>query len=95
MFRLLFWYVPPRKFLSALRFTPLLTFPFTHFPPLPQFHGESRSSGGNAINGKIFKVSGANLDVVETIVSGLPVADMDHGKQPFKPGPVDFTILNQ
>ena len=44
------------------------------------FHGESKSSSGAAINGRILKVSGANLDVVETVIKGLPVSDHDHGK---------------
>ena len=44
------------------------------------FHGESKSSSGTAINGKISRVSGANLDIVEDIITGLPVCDLDHGK---------------
>ena len=44
------------------------------------FHGESKSSSGAAINGRVLKVSAANLDVVETLVQGLPVSDHDHGK---------------
>ena len=43
------------------------------------YHGESKSSSGTAINGKVSRVIGANLDVVEDIVSGLPVCDSDHG----------------
>lgn len=43
------------------------------------FHGESESTSGNAINGKIHKVSGANLDLKEDIITGLPVSDHDHG----------------
>ena len=43
------------------------------------FHGESKSSSGTAINGKISRVSGANLDIVEDIITGLPVCDLDHG----------------
>lgn len=43
------------------------------------FHGEPKSSSGNAINGKIRKISGNNLDVIETVISGLPVSDHDHG----------------
>ena len=44
------------------------------------FHGESKSSSGQSINGNVKKVSGANLDVVVDIVTGLPVSDHDHGK---------------
>ena len=43
------------------------------------FHGEANSSSGNSINGNVKKVSGANLDVVVDIVTGLPVSDHDHG----------------
>jgi glucose/arabinose dehydrogenase len=42
------------------------------------FHGESRSSFGLAINGKIQTVKGANLDKVTDIVTGLPVSELDH-----------------
>ena len=44
------------------------------------FHGDKSSSSGGAINGKVVRVSGANLDVVEDIITGLPVQDGDHGK---------------
>jgi IPT/TIG domain len=37
------------------------------------------SSSGTSINGKISRISGANLDVVTDIVTGLPVCDGDHG----------------
>jgi glucose/arabinose dehydrogenase len=43
------------------------------------FHGEWRDSSGKAINGKIHAVSGANLDIVVDIITGLPVSDHDHG----------------
>jgi hypothetical protein len=43
------------------------------------FHGEKLSSSGTSINGKISRISGANLDVVTDIVTGLPVCDNDHG----------------
>ena len=44
------------------------------------FHGESNNTFGEAINGKVLRVTGANLDVVENIITGLPVSDADHGK---------------
>ena len=44
------------------------------------FHNESKSSSANAINGKISRISGANLDVIVDVVTGLPVCDLDHGK---------------
>ena len=43
------------------------------------YHGESKSSSGTAINGKISRVSGANLDIIEDVITGLPVCDNDHG----------------
>lgn len=43
------------------------------------FHGEWKSSSGGAVNGKISVASGANLDVLIDIVTGLPVSDHDHG----------------
>jgi hypothetical protein len=44
------------------------------------FHGESKSSSGTSINGKISRISGANLDVIVDVVTGLPVCDLDHGR---------------
>ena len=44
------------------------------------FHGESKSTSGTAINGKISRIRGANLDIIEDVVTGLPVCDLDHGK---------------
>jgi glucose/arabinose dehydrogenase len=43
------------------------------------FHGDPNSSSGDAINGKVSKVSGANLDTIVDVISGLPVSDHDHG----------------
>lgn len=43
------------------------------------FHGESKSSSFDAINGKVSTLSGANLDVYTDIITGLPVSDHDHG----------------
>jgi hypothetical protein len=42
------------------------------------FHGESRSSTGAAINGKIQAVRGANMEQVTDIVANLPVSQLDH-----------------
>jgi hypothetical protein len=42
------------------------------------FHNEARNSVGNAVNGKIQTVRGANLDLVTDIVRGLPVSALDH-----------------
>ena len=43
------------------------------------FHGESKSTSGTAINGKINRIRGANLDIIEDVITGLPVCDLDHG----------------
>jgi len=40
------------------------------------FHGDWKSTSGKAINGKISVASGANLDKVEDIITGLPVSGM-------------------
>jgi hypothetical protein len=42
------------------------------------FHGEWRDTFGNAINGKILAISGANLDIVTEVITGLPVSEADH-----------------
>jgi len=45
------------------------------------FHGDSiLSSSGGAINGKVSIVSGANLDSITDLITGLPVSDHDHGE---------------
>jgi IPT/TIG domain len=43
------------------------------------FHNESKSSSANAINGKISRIRGANMDIIEDVITGLPVCDLDHG----------------
>jgi IPT/TIG domain/Malectin domain/Glucose / Sorbosone dehydrogenase len=42
------------------------------------YHGEYRSSSGNAINGKVQKVHGPNLEFVTNIITGLPISEIDH-----------------
>jgi IPT/TIG domain len=42
------------------------------------FHEEARNSVGDAINGKIQTVNGANMDRISDIVTGLPVSALDH-----------------
>lgn len=76
--------IDAERAILGMAFDPLATAdevdPPVYFSSSDLFHGESQSSSGKAINGKIQRASGANLDVVEDIVTGLPVADMDHGK---------------
>ena len=43
------------------------------------FHDEWRNSIGDAINGKILAVNGANMDSVTEVITGLPVSELDHG----------------
>jgi hypothetical protein len=43
------------------------------------YHDAPQNSFGDAINGNVLAVSGANLDVINVIVSGLPVSSADHG----------------
>ena len=74
--------VSPWRAILGITFDPMSAGdanPPVYFTSSFLFHGESRSSAGKAINGKIQRAGGANLDVVEDIVTGLPVADMDHG----------------
>lgn len=67
------------------------------------FHRDSNSSSGNSINGKVHKVSGGNLDNVVDVITGLPVADHDHGKPSHDPtwyststsGDISYFLLTQ
>lgn len=52
--------------------------PAVYYSSSKIFHGESRNSFGMAINGKISRASGANLDVIVDIIVGLPVSELDH-----------------
>jgi hypothetical protein len=42
------------------------------------YHGEYRNSYGQAVNGRIQVVRGANLDQVTNVVTGLPISEKDH-----------------
>jgi IPT/TIG domain len=75
--------VQPDRAILGIAFDPLDAgnpIPYVYISSSLLFHGESKSSSGKAINGKISRISGANLDSIEDIVSGLPVCDHDHGK---------------
>ena len=75
--------IDPTRSIHGMAFDPMTTAddqdPWVYFSASDLFHGGSQSSSGSAINGKIMRARGANLDVVEDVVTGLPVADMDHG----------------
>lgn len=71
--------------ICGIAFDPLDTSsnPDVYFTNSYFYHGEENSSSGDAINGKISKASGANLDSVVDIIVGLPVSDHDHGMGTF------------
>lgn len=73
--------VAPNRMILGLAFDPLDTKsnPDLYFSHVHPFHGEQKSSSGEAINGKVSKASGANLEEVVHIITGLPVNDGDHG----------------
>jgi Malectin domain/IPT/TIG domain len=74
--------VTPYRAILGIAFNPLQTEGLSdvYITSSYFFHGESLSSSGTSINGCIKKISGANLDVVVDIVTGLPVSDHDHGR---------------
>ena len=61
-------------FCSNSAFDPLEKYgtenPTVYFSSVKFFHNQNLNSVGDAINGKIHKVTGANLDNVEDIVTG-------------------------
>lgn len=61
------------RFIGGIAFDPMDTnepFPPVYIAHSFLFHGESNSSSGNAVNGKISRVTGANLDQITHIVTG-------------------------
>jgi IPT/TIG domain len=74
--------VQPGRAILGLTFDPMdagALNPPVYITSSELFHGEVVSSSGKAINGKICRISGANLDVVTDVITGLPVSDLDHG----------------
>jgi hypothetical protein len=53
--------------------------PDVYFNAQKFFHKGNLSSSGTGINGRIMRASGAALDTIVTVISGLPVSDLDHG----------------
>lgn len=90
--------VQPGRAILGLTFDPMdagLANPPVYITSSELFHGEVLSSSGKSINGKICRISGANLDVVTNVITGLPVSDLDHGTfvsayQMFKIDPLCF-----
>jgi hypothetical protein len=73
--------VAPNRDVLGIAFDPSdpnPSLPAVYFSSSKLFHGESRNSFGDAVNGKISRASGANLDIVQDIVTGLPVSELDH-----------------
>jgi IPT/TIG domain len=74
--------VQPGRAILGLAFDPMdagAANPPVYITSSELFHGEVLSSSGKSINGKICRISGANLDVVTDVITGLPVSDLDHG----------------
>lgn len=73
----------PDHAILGMTFDPLTTAdeinPPIYFTSAELFHKDPNSSSGKSINGKIQKASGANLDEITDIITGLPVSDHDHG----------------
>jgi len=65
----------------GLAFDPMDTadVPSVYVSHTHSFHGESASSSGGAVNGKVSVVSGSNMDQILDVITGLPAADHDHG----------------
>jgi len=74
--------IDPKRAILGMAFDPMSTAddanPWVYFSACDLFHGGSQSSSGAAINGKIMRARGGNLDVFEDVITGLPLADMDH-----------------
>ena len=72
----------PQRAILGIAFDPNdigRTYPPVYCTSSQFFHKNPNSSSGLSINGMIHKVSGANLDIVEDVIVGLPVSDHDHG----------------
>ena len=73
--------IDPYRAILGITFDPMSTSDYSdvYITTSFFFHGDKTSSSGQSINGVVKKVSGANLDTVTAIVTGLPVSDHDHG----------------
>lgn len=74
--------INPNRGIHGIAFDPLddadTLNPTVYISTSDIFHNEAQNSIGDAINGKIQTVQGANLDIVTDIVTGLPVSGLDH-----------------
>lgn len=74
--------VAPGRSITGLTFDPMdqnIENPACYVTTNKFFHGESSSFIGDAIGGDIRKLTGANFETVEMLVTGLPQSDHDHG----------------
>jgi len=57
--------------ITGMAFDPMDTSdnPDVYFSNSYFYHGESNSSSGEAVNGKVSKASGANLDIITNIIT--------------------------
>jgi Malectin domain/Glucose / Sorbosone dehydrogenase/IPT/TIG domain len=68
------------RYITGLAFDPIDADPTRiYFVHNRFFHGCWKSTSGLCISGKVSAASGSNLNVVTDIITGLPVADLDHG----------------
>jgi hypothetical protein len=75
--------VAPGRSIIGLAFDPMDTNvenPAVYISTNKFFHGASSSFAGEAINGDIRRITGANFDSQVKVISNLPVSDHDHGK---------------
>jgi IPT/TIG domain len=76
---------PSNRNILGIAFDPLDTSanPSVYCTSAEFYHKEWRDTTAKAINGKVSQISGANLDVVVDIVTGLPISEADHGVSSF------------
>ena len=67
-------------FSLGIAFDPMDTKPIpdVYFSACLLFHGGILTTSGPTINGRIMKASGPSLNTLTTVISGLPVSDLDH-----------------
>jgi IPT/TIG domain len=74
--------INPNRGIHGIAFDPLddadTLNPTVYISTSDIYHNEARNSIGDAVNGKIQTVRGANLDIVSDLVTGLPVSGSDH-----------------
>ena len=70
----------PKRYITGLAFDPTDPDPTRiYFVSNYFFHGDWKSTSGLSVNARISTARGAALEEVTDIITGLPVADLDHG----------------